>query len=80
MEDERLIVRIVWYVDHIHELVDHHDQFLSEIDLTRMSRMRRETKVDPPSGHSKMGMGGRESRRKRPTGINEILRKERFTS
>ena len=36
--------RIVWYVDHRHELVNYHDQFLAEIDLTRLSGMRRETK------------------------------------
>ena len=35
-------VRIVWYVSH--ESVNYHDQFLAEIDLTRLSRMRRETK------------------------------------
>ena len=43
-DDERLTVRIVWYVEHRHELMDHHDQFLAEIDLTRLNRMRRETK------------------------------------
>ena len=32
------------YVEHRHELLDHHDQFLAEIDLTRLNRMRRETK------------------------------------
>ena len=31
-------------MDHRHELVNHHDQFLAEIDLTRLSGMRRETK------------------------------------
>ena len=43
-EDERLSARIVWYVDHRHELVDCHNQFLAEIDLSRLSGMRRETK------------------------------------
>ena len=43
-EDERLSVRVVSYVDQSHELVDHHDQFLAEIDLTRLNGMRRETK------------------------------------
>ena len=36
-----LTARIVWYVDHRHELMDHHAQFLAEIDLTRLSRTRR---------------------------------------
>ena len=44
VDDERLSARIVWYVDHRHELLQHHDQFLAEIDLTRLSGMRRETK------------------------------------
>ena len=43
-EDHRLTARIVWYVDHRHELVDHRDRFLVEIDLTRLGRIRRETK------------------------------------
>ena len=42
-EDERLSEKIVWYVEHRHEMVDHHDQFLIEIDLTRLSVMRRAT-------------------------------------
>ena len=44
VDDERLAARIVWYVEHRYELLDHHDQFLAEIDLTRLSGMRRETK------------------------------------
>ena len=44
VDDERLAARIVWYVEHKHELMGHHDQVLAEIDLTRLSRMRRETK------------------------------------
>ena len=43
-EDERLSARIVWYVDHRHELVDHHDQILVEIDLIQLNGVRRETK------------------------------------
>ena len=43
-DDEHLSARIVWYVEHRHEMVDHHDQFLMEIDLTRLSGMRREMK------------------------------------
>ena len=43
-DDEMLTARIVWYVEHRHELMDHHNQFLAEIDLTRLNRMRRETK------------------------------------
>ena len=43
-DDERLAARIVWYVEHRYELLAHHDQFLAEIDLTRLSRMRREMK------------------------------------
>ena len=44
IEDERLSERIIWNVEHRHELVDYHDQFLAEIDLTRLSGMRRKTK------------------------------------
>ena len=33
-DDERLSARIVWYVEHRHKIVDHHNQFLMEIDLT----------------------------------------------
>ena len=43
-DDERLSARIVWYVEHRHELVNYQDQFLAEIDLSRLSGMRRETK------------------------------------
>ena len=43
-DDERLSVRIVWYVDHRQELMNYHDQFLVGIDLSRLSRMRQETK------------------------------------
>ena len=43
-DDQWLTARIVWYVDHRHELMNHHDQFLVEIDLTILSRARRETK------------------------------------
>ena len=43
-DNHRLTAKIVWYVDHRHELMYHHDQFLAEIDLTRLSRMRRGTK------------------------------------
>ena len=35
--------RIVWYVDYRHELVDHHDQILAEMDLTRLNGMKRKT-------------------------------------
>ena len=48
IEDECLLERIIWYVEHRHELVDHHDQFLTEIDLMRLSGMRCKT--------SKMGI------------------------
>ena len=34
----------MWYVDHRNELVHHHDQVQAEIDLPRLSRMRREMK------------------------------------
>ena len=44
MDDLRVAARIVWYVEHRHKLMDHHDHFLAGIDLTRLSRMRRETK------------------------------------
>ena len=44
VDDERLSARIIWYVEHRHELVNYQDQFLAEIDLSRLSRMRRETK------------------------------------
>ena len=43
-DDERLTARIVRYVEHIHEFLDHHDQFLAGIDLTRLNRMKKETK------------------------------------
>ena len=43
-EDERLSGRTVCYVDHRYELVNYHDQFLAEIDLTRLGGMRGQTK------------------------------------
>ena len=43
-EDERFSGRIIWYVEHRHKLMNHHDQFLMEIDLTRLGGMRRATK------------------------------------
>ena len=36
--------RILWYVEHRHELLSHHDQFLASIDLSRLDGMRRKTK------------------------------------
>ena len=44
IEDERPLERIILYVKYRHELVNHHDQFLAEIDLSRLSGMRRENK------------------------------------
>ena len=44
MEDERPSDQIIRYVEHHHELVDHHDQFPVEIDLIRLSGMRCKTK------------------------------------
>ena len=44
MEDARLSGRITWYVEHHHELLDHHDKFLAEVDLTRLSGMQRQKK------------------------------------
>ena len=32
------------YVEHRHDLLDQNDQFLAEIDLARLNRMRREMK------------------------------------
>ena len=39
-DDERLSARIVCYVEHMHNMVGHHDQFLKEIDLTQLNGMR----------------------------------------
>ena len=39
IEEDNLSERIIWYFDHRHELVDNQDQFLIEIDLTRLSVM-----------------------------------------
>ena len=41
VDDERSTARIGCYVDYRHKLMDHHDQFLAEIDLTRLIRTRR---------------------------------------
>ena len=43
IKDGRLSERIIWYVDHCHELIDHHNLFLAEINLTRLSNMQRTT-------------------------------------
>ena len=43
-EDNRLAAKITWYQQHKHELLLHHDQWLAKQDLTRLHRMRRETK------------------------------------
>ena len=43
-EDRGLNERILWYVEHRHELLSHHDQFLASIDLSRLDGMRRKTK------------------------------------
>ena len=44
VDNERLAARIVWYVEHRYKLLAHYYQFLAEIDLTRLSRTRREMK------------------------------------
>ena len=33
-DDKGLSARIVWYIELRHEVVDHHDHFLMEINLT----------------------------------------------
>ena len=43
-ENERLSEWVIWYVEHHHELIDHHDQFLAEVNLTQLSGMRYKTK------------------------------------
>ena len=40
-EDCELNERILWYVEHRHELLSHHGQFLASIDLIRLGGMRR---------------------------------------
>ena len=61
VKDERPTERIVWYVDHRHELVAVPSRNRS--DRTAQDEQRNKAKVDLPSKHSKIGMGGRESRR-----------------
>ena len=43
-EESKLNATIRWYVDHKHEVLQWGDQFLANIDLTRLQHMRRETK------------------------------------
>ena len=42
-EDCGLNERILWYVEHRHKLLSHHDQLLVSIDLSRLGGMRRKT-------------------------------------
>ncbi len=35
-EDIVMVERILWYMEHKHELLAHHDQFLAQIDITRL--------------------------------------------
>ena len=37
-DDKHLSTRIAWYTKHRHEIVDHHGQFLMEIDMAQLSR------------------------------------------
>ena len=39
-EDEHLSETIRWYVEHRHEILNHHDQFMMETDLTKLGGMR----------------------------------------
>ena len=43
-EESKLNTMIRWYVDHKYEVLQWGDQFLANIDLTRLQHMRRETK------------------------------------
>ena len=36
-DDEHLSTRIAWYTNHRQDIVDHHCQFLMEIDMTQLS-------------------------------------------
>mmetsp|Transcript_10733 Transcript_10733/g.23303 ORF Transcript_10733/g.23303 Transcript_10733/m.23303 type:complete len:131 (-) Transcript_10733:96-488(-) len=42
-ERRKLLERIRWYARHRHEVLAHHDQFLAEVDLDRLSRISRKT-------------------------------------
>ena len=44
IKDVRLSDRITWYVEHCHQLIDHHDQFFAKVDLMWLSSMQRQTK------------------------------------
>ena len=82
IEDARLLERINWYVEHRHELVDHHDQFPAEIDLTRPSDMRHK-KQQKWVYHLDIAMGAwkieREQRKENQSVITSFFQRQNDT-
>ena len=45
-EDTTLTKNIEWYVSHCHEILSHRDEFLADVDVSNLHRMRRDTKQE----------------------------------
>ena len=44
VENKQLAERIEWYVTHSHELMAYYDQYLAQIDMSRLSQMGQATR------------------------------------
>ena len=43
-EDATLTEKIEWYISHRHEILSYRDEFLADVDVSTLHRMRRDTK------------------------------------